>query len=401
MTGGPRSADGRSMARDGGLDVRGIRAAEFPWAAAGEAVFLDHASTGPIPARALHVQAEQAAKRAEPFRLRADDLFPVLARARERAASLIGAPASSIALMTNTSHGVNLAARTLPLSPGDIVLSTAGEFPANVYPWIAATAARGAEFRMLPLAGNWPDEDALIREVAENPRVRGVAISWVSFWNGFRFDLERLGAACHARGAWLFVDAIQGVGAAELDVARLHVDVLACGAQKWLLSPWGTGFAYVRPGLVQSLEPAEVGWMAQPATSNFEQFLDYDPTWFDDARRFEVVTLDFVNFAVMASSLSLFLDIGVSATAAAVRARADQAVEFASSRPDVTLVSPADPARRAGVVALRPPDVGAASQRLKDARVSHAVREGCIRLSPHFYTTADEMTLALRLVAGS
>lgn len=397
---GTSGRDQVRAAEGGAFDVHAIRAAEFPWAQAGASVFLDHASTGPIPGRARRVQDEQAAKRAEPFRLRADDLFPVLARARERAGALIGAPASSIALMTNTSHGVNLAARALPFGAGDVILSTAGEFPANVYPWMAAARARGAEFRMLPLAGDWPDEEALLAELAANPRVRGVAVSWVSFWNGYRFDLERLGEACRARGAWLFVDAIQGVGAAELDVARIHVDVLACGAQKWLLSPWGTGFAYVRPGLVESLEPAEVGWMAQPATSNFEAFLEYDPTWFDDARRFEVVTLDFVNFAVMAESLALFLEVGLGTAATAVRALADQAVAFAASRPDVQLISPADPHRRAGVVALRPRDLAGASQRLKDARVSHAVREGCIRLSPHFYNTHDEMALAIGLVAG-
>jgi cysteine desulfurase/selenocysteine lyase len=382
------------------LDLDLIREREFPWAARGESIFLDHASTGPIPESTRHVIEEQGNKRAEPFRLRAEDLFPVLQRARERAGALIHAPARNIALVTNTSHGVNIAARTLPFGKGDVVLSTHGEFPANVYPWLAATAARGAEFRMLPLAGNLPDEEAIMRAIETDPRVKGVALSWVSYWSGHRFDLAAIGAACRKRGIWFFVDAIQGVGAVELDVIATHVDILSCGAQKWLLSPWGTGFAYVREELIAKLEPAEVGWMAQPVNSDFRKFLDYDAAWHDDARRFEVVTLDFVHFAGMAESIGLFLEVGPAVAEAQVRSLADHAVGFVRANPSIEMVTPADPSRRAGVLALRTKDVEAASERLKALKVSHAVREGCVRLAPHFYNTIDELDAALRAVAA-
>jgi len=381
-------------------DVEAVRQREFPWAARGEAVYLDHASTGPLPERTRRAVAEFGVRRAEPFRLRAEDFFPVLQRARERAAALIGAPSESIALVTNTSHGVNIAARTLPFGRGDVVLSTAGEFPANVYPWMSATRARGAEFRMLPLAGHHPDEAALMRAIDTDSRVKGVALSWVSYWSGHRFDLAAIGAACRKRGIWFFVDAIQGVGAVELDVIAAQVDVFSCGAQKWLLSPWGTGFAYVRPELVRALEPAEVGWMAQPATADFRALLDYDPTWHDDARRFEVVTLDFVNFAAMAESIGLFLELGVRDVAAHVRALADRAVAFVAAHAALELVTPTEPSRRAGVIAIRPRDVEGASQRLKDGRVFHAVREGCVRLAPHLYNTHAEMDRALDVIVG-
>jgi selenocysteine lyase/cysteine desulfurase len=283
---------------------------------------------------------------------------------------------------------------------GDVILSTAGEFPANVYPWLAATRARGAEFRMLPLAGRLPDEEAILRAIETDPHVKGVALSWVSFWNGHRFDLEAIGAACRARGIWFFVDAIQGIGAVELDVVRANVDVLSCGAQKWLLSPWGTGFAYVRPDWIAKLEPAEVGWMAQPATSDFTRFLDYDPTLFDDARRFEVVTLDFVNFAAFAESVGLFLEVGPGNAAAAVRALSQRVVDFVAAHPHLTLVSPAAPSKRAGVCSVVPPDLQAASQRLKNAGVFPSGREGCIRLAPHFYNTPAEVDRALELIAA-
>jgi len=381
-------------------DVRAVREREFGWAASGEAIYLDHASTGPIPARARLAMAAFAVKRAEPFRLTTSDYFPVLRLARERAAQLIGASPASIALMTNTTHGVNLAARALPYGAGDVILSTQGEFPANVYPWMAAARARGAEHRLLPLSGELPDEAALMRAIETDPRVKVVALSWVSYWSGHRFDLPAIGAACRARGIWFFVDAIQGVGPLTLDVVDAKVDILACGAQKWLCSPWGTGFTYVRDDLVTRLEPAEVGWMAQPASDDFAHFLEYDPTLHADARRFEVVTLDFVNFLGMSESLGLLLELGPEAVAAHVQSLGDRAVAFAASTPHIRLVTPHDPGRRAGVFAFRTADIGAASARLRAARVSHSVREGCIRLAPHFYNTTAEMDRVLELLAG-
>ncbi len=380
-------------------DVKALREREFPWAERGESIYLDHASTGPIPARARAAIASLGERRAEPFRLTPDDFFPVHAKARAAAARLIGATPASIALMTNTSHGVNLAARAFPYGKGDLILSTHGEFPANVYPWIAAARERGAEFRLLPLVGDLPDEAALMRAIETEPRLKAVALSWVSFWSGHRFDIAAIGAACRARGILFFVDAIQGLGPLTLDVAAANVDILACGAQKWLVSPWGVGFTYVRKELVEQLVPHEVGWWAQASSGDFSKFLDYDPAWASDARRFEVITLDFVGFNAMAESIGLLLELGPPAIEAHVRMLGDRAIAFADATSAVELVTPRTPSRRAGVLAFRTKDVAASSKRLAGAKVSHSVREGCIRLAPHFYNTTAELDTALALLA--
>ena len=380
-------------------DVKALRTREFPWAERGESIYLDHASTGPIPMRTRDALAAFGLRRAEPFRLTPDDLYPVHAKAREACARLIGAKPSTIALMTNTSHGVNLAARSLPYGKGDVILSTHGEFPANVYPWIAAAHERGAEFRLLPLAGDWPDEAALMRAIETDPRVKVVSLSWVSFWSGHRYDIAAIGAACRSRGIHFFVDAIQGLGPLALDVVAANVDVLACGAQKWLVSPWGVGFAYVREELLAKLEPAEVGWWAQATSGDYAKFLDYDARWADDGRRFEVITLDFVGFNAMAESIGLLLETGPKAIEAHVTALADRALAFADDTPGVEFVTPREPSRRAGVLAFRTKDVAKSSDRLTAAKVAHSVRTGCIRLAPHFYNTADELDAALALLA--
>ena len=380
-------------------DVDSLRVREFPWAARGEAVYLNNASTGPLPRRTTEAVDAFSRLRAEPFRMTDEIQFGTIARSRELCARLIGAAPREIALMVNTSYGINLAARALPLTAGDVVLTFDREFPANVYPWMALARASGVELRRVPCAdGRLPDEAALLRAVETEPRVKAVTVSWVSFATGYRVDLARLGALCREHGIYLVVDAIQGVGAATLDVARCHVDVLACGGQKWLMSPWGTGFVYVRGELVERLEPAAVGWMSVRGSDDFSRLVDYDFTYRDDARRFEVITLPFQDFAGMNASLELLLELGPGAVESHVASLVTRVVEWTVGRDDVRLVTPADPARRAGIVSVAPRDPAAASARLTGAGVYHSLREGAIRLSPHCYNTPDEVDAALAVL---
>ena len=380
-------------------DVRRLRREEFPWSERGDTIYLNHASTGPYPRRTVREMERWARLRTQPHRITVEEQFGAARTARKLAARAVGAAPEEIALFTNTSYGINLAARALPLAAGDTVLTFDREFPANIYPWMALER-EGIQLERIPCRETLPDEDAL-HAALDRPGVRAVTVSWVSFATGYRVDLARLGAACRERGIWFVVDAIQGVGAATLDVHACNIDVLACGAQKWLLGPWGSGFAYVRGELVRRLEPRAVGWLATRASEDFERLVDYDPTWHDDARRFEVFTLPYQDFAGMNTSLALLHELGIERIERHVRGLVDIAVEWACAG-GATLVTPARRESRAGVVALRPHgDARAASRRLEAGGVVHSLREGAIRLSPHCYNTAEEMRHALDLLGGA
>lgn len=374
-----------------GCDVAALREREFPWAGHGGSTYFNSASTGPLPARTLEAVRGALELRTDPARFPDSLLFETFAKARLLAAQLIAASPREIALATNTSYGINLAAFALPLEPGDVVLAPEGEFPANVYPWMAAAERRGIIYRQVPaLADGSVDEAALLDGVTD-PAVRAVALSWVAFTSGYRCDLEAIGAACRANDAYFVVDAIQGLGALPLDVRTCGIDILACGAQKWLLSPWGTGFVYVRESLIPSLQPHVVGWTALRGGDDFSRLLDYDLTWRDDARRFESLTLPAHDFTGFNASLELLLEIGTGTAAAHVESLATMIVEWAQARPDVSLATPARADGRAGIVSLRLADPAAASRRLSAAGVAHSLREGLVRLSPHVFNTAGEV----------
>ncbi|HLV25807.1 MAG TPA: aminotransferase class V-fold PLP-dependent enzyme [Gemmatimonadales bacterium] len=382
------------------LDVAALRAAEFPWMDEGHSVYLNAASTGPTPQRTVRALQEFAARRAQPHTITVEEQFAPLVRSRALAAELIGARQDEIAVAIDTSYGINLAARALPMEPGDIVVTSDREFPANVYPWMALERERGVRLRLVPCRDGLPDEDALIAALDE-PGVRVLTISWVSFATGARVNLERLGQACRERGIYFVVDAIQGIGAATLDVRRAQVDILACGAQKWLLSPWGTGFVYVRRELVEQLRPPMVSWLAVTRSADFNRLLDYDLTYHSDARRFELLTIGFQDFVGMVESLSLLEELGAGAIEQHVRNCADRLVEWAQRAPGIQLVTPDDPELRAGIVVIRPRDPIAAYDRLASAGVACSLREGTVRLAPHCYTTDADLERAMEAVEAA
>jgi selenocysteine lyase/cysteine desulfurase len=380
MTDLATTSDVRSIVRD-------LRNREFPWT--GATTYLNNASIGPIPERTRLVLDSFNARRTAPHLLPDRELQAGLADTRAAAARLIGAHADEIALSPNTSAGLNVAARALPLARGEIVLVSDREFPANIYPWMNL-ADRGVSLEIAPVTTEGFPDEAHLLERLRDPAVRVLAISFVQFSNGFKADLAALSAACRANGTWLVVDGIQGLGNSPLDVREIPVDVIATGGQKWLLSPWGSGFTYVRRELIAKMQPAAVGWMAFEGTDDFTNLVKYSHTLRGDARRFEVGTIAFQDALGMTTSLSLLAGLTVDAIAAYTRALAEPLLAWAREH-EVRIVSPQDELHRSAIVCLAPGHAAEAFRRLKTAGVICALREGAIRLSPHCYSTMEEI----------
>jgi selenocysteine lyase/cysteine desulfurase len=226
-----------------------------------------------------------------------------------------------------------------------------------------------------------------------------LALSLVQFSNGWLADIARLGAAARANDVWLVVDAIQGVGQVPFDVRETPVDVLACGAQKWLLSPWGSGFTYVRRELIAQLAPPAVSWMAFAGTDDFSRLTEYDPTLRADARRFEFITLPYQDFFGMARSMELVLELGVEQIRDHLARLRAPLWDWARSR-GVRVASPAD-RHASGIVCLAPPDPVAAYRALRAAGVVLSMREGALRLSPHAFNTEAEIARVIEVLDGA
>jgi selenocysteine lyase/cysteine desulfurase len=367
-------------------ELEALRREEFPWTS--HTIYLNHASTGPLPARTVRVLEEFNAKRMMPHELPDAMIFSMLDDCRSQIGRLINARETEIALAANTTFGLALAARMIHLKSGDIVLVSDREFPANVYPWVGLRE-NGVTLELVPVtAEGWPDEDRIVSRLVD-PRIRVLAVSLVQFSNGFQVDLARLSRETRASGTYLVVDAIQGIGQVPVDIRRTPVDFMACGGQKWLLSPWGSGFLYVRDELIAGLKPPVTGWMAYEGTDDFTQLTRYSDRLRANARRFEMITLPYQDFAGMRATLDLMLSTTTADVQRHILELHQPVIDWAEAR-GVPVTSPRG-VHGSGILCIAPPDPATVQQRLRDARIIASLREGSIRLSPHFYNTREEM----------
>lgn len=315
---------------------------------------------------------------------------------RQALGRLVGGRPEGITLVRSTGHGLSLLAGGLNWEAGDNVVGARWEYPTNLYPWMALER-RGVELRLAEPVDGRITAEALM--ALADDRTRVVSVSWVQFWNGYRIDLEAIGAACRERGIVFCVDAIQGVGAVQLDVSAAGVDLLSCGAIKWLLGTPGTGFAYVSENLLDQLQPLTVGMGSVADLENaFEPELRWGPT----ARRFEESATSWFDIVAFLACVRLLEEHGMPAVEERVLDLTERiGRELAAAGHDVVEPWPRTRGESSGILSFRTPGTPAKDQvvRLQDAGIIARVHHDFVRLSPHAWTRDAEVDRALEALA--
>ncbi len=360
----------------------------FPYLTGGS-VYLNHAATSPLSTPVVRALSAHIHDRAEGEIDTYGNDLPIVKVWRTNVARMINAEGPErIAFTMNTSDALNIVAAGLPWRSEDHVLLNNAEFPANLHPFLHLRR-HGVDVDVMPAENGVVTTESIARHV--RPETRLIAISAVQFLSGYRADLEAIGALCRDRGILFVVDGIQAVGAVPVDVQAMHIDCLAAGAQKWQMAPQGTGFLFVTDDLQSSLTQQHVGWLSVAKPWHFKDLdQDLDPS----ARRYEGGTLNVAGMHAMHASVSMLLEVGIGAIEGHLLAITDLLIRDLTAIDGVTCITPTDPARRAGIVTVRPPAGLRAEEiavHMRNAGVTIAVREGLIRFSPHFYNTPDEM----------
>ncbi len=348
--------------------------------------FFNHAAVAPLPARAADAIQQTVSRQRDRGTLDYPAWERQLAEARRNVAGLLGAEPTEVAFVKNTTSGLIIAAEGIPWREGDNVVTSAIEFPANIYPWLNL-ARRGVATRMVqPVNGRVRIDDLAD---AMDERTRAVSMSWVQYSNGYRLDLAALSEAVHARGAYLVVDGIQGVGAIPLDVHALGIDFLSADGHKWMLSVEGCGALYVSPEAMGRMDPVNIGWMSVEGASDYS---NYDMVLRDDARRFEEGSHNMIGGHALGASSGLILEAGINAVWERIRGVTDRLLE-GLDRLNCEVLSPRHEYERSGIVSFRVPDTDpvAVVRRLEEAGILASARNGAVRVSPHFYNDTDEI----------
>jgi len=360
-------------------------------------VFLNHAAVGPMSLRAAKEMTRVAALSLSSA-YTAPDWYAKTLKTKALAAQIVNAKSrNEIAFIPNTTTGIANLAGGLDWQPGDRVVITDVEYPANRYPWTdlkrfgveVVEAKEGDDLRI-----KTDDVIALI-----NDRTRVVSVSHVQYASGFRIDLRAIADAVHAVGGLLCVDAIQSVGVLPVDVQAMGIDFLSADGHKWMLGPEGAGFLYCKADLIPQIRPAIAGWLGRINALDYDS---YDERYAEDAKRFEPGCWNIAGNRALGASLELLLEVGIDniwQRVDALNTRLRKGLGPAGYR----VLSPSGEDERSGIVAFVPRDpdleIEMIEKSLRDSGIVIALRGGRLRASPHFYNTDDQIDRLLAVLA--
>ncbi|MDQ2864873.1 MAG: aminotransferase class V-fold PLP-dependent enzyme [Candidatus Eremiobacteraeota bacterium] len=313
--------------------------------------------------------------------------LPAIGAIADGIGAIIGAPSGSVFLGPNVSALQSAIATCIDFrgARNEVVYETL-QFPSLTYVW-AEWERYGAKSVTIPSSdGMTIPTERIIASISERTAI--AVLSHAYYVSGAIADIRTIQQHCRDVGALLCVDAYQTTGVYPYDVVDWDLDMVTGGSHKWLLGGPGCGWIYVKPSMLERFRPAVTGWMAHAAPFAFEDApIRYAPSMY----RFGTGTPTIPGYIVAKPGHDIIRSIGVERIREHNVRLTTKIIENASER-ELQINTPLDPACRTGWIGIDFPGSERVRGELIAERVFIDYRPGCgIRVSPHFYTTDDEI----------
>jgi len=373
------------------MDIQKIRKL-FP--SAKKWTYMNHAAVSPLSTRVVDAMTAFLGDQLQNGLVYEPAWETTQQNARALVGRLLNARSDEIAFVKNTSEGISFIANGLPLRARDTIAVVEGEFPSNLYPWIAL-ANRGVKLAWIP-ERNGRIDLADVRKVLRR-RPIALAISFVEYLSGFRNDMIEIGKMCEEFDVFYFVDGIQGLGALPLDVRAARIDALASDSKKWLMGPQGAAFLYCSRRVLDQIRVTEHGWLS---VKDPFVFRGGEIRYLGNAGRFEPGSLNTVGIYGLAAALELLHDVGIAEISARLLSLTDRLCDGLESR-GYRLLSSRRDGEKSGIVSFAHPKrrSEAIVKMLNEHSVIAATRGGHVRLSPHYYLLESDIDKVVGLLA--
>ncbi len=352
-------------------------------------IYLNHASTGP-----MSINAKKAIEKCiKVYQKQAEfdfkTYFEKLKYSRGIFAQLINAEPEEIAFTHNTSEGIYISLINLPLKEGDEIIVMNETFPAVRY--VVQYNLPKITKKFINFCGKDP-----VRVVGKNlsRKTRAIVLDHTQFFTGEMVDLLPLSGFLRDRGIYLIVDGIQSIGAIEFDTKKIQVDFLATGGGKWLFGPGGTGFLYVNKKNFKILKRLHTGWLGVDWKS-FENF-EVSPPLFDDARMFEMGTRNVIGISGLTENVKILLEFGMKNVEKNILKLKNKLREGFKRLKIPVITTDKEP--QSGIITIKPENPRQIYEFLIKNQIIISLRNNCLRFSPHFYNTEEEIEEVLKIL---
>jgi len=249
-------------------------------------IYLNCARMGPFLKSSMDIGHQEIKRRANPSNISSDEFFSITNTTRSLFSELInGDDPERIVIAPSTSYIISAVARVCDIRAKSKILITEAQFPSNYYPWRRVATEKGAELVIVGRKAQQNYTETFLAAIDENTSV--VAIEPLNWGDGLKVDIDLIGQKAREVGALYLIDGTQYVGAYPYDQMITQPDVLVTSAYKWLLAPYGLSLAYIGEKF-DGKKPIEDSWLNRMNSQYFQRLNDYNDTYRPKARRFEV-----------------------------------------------------------------------------------------------------------------
>jgi len=348
-------------------------------------IYFNHAATGPFSKNVLSIVNQYLLQRSETNIDNFPELVKIASETKNYLCQMLNCTVDRIAFLDNTSNGMNILAQGIKWKKGDSIILNDLEFPANVYPFLNLEK-EGVKVEFVKSKNGIVSADDIINSI--KPSTRLISISYVQFLTGYKADLEKIGNVCREKKIIFSVDAIQGLGAFTLDVEKTKIDYISCGTAKWLLGMQGLAFIYISEKLQQTMQPKYVGWLS---VENAWNHLDYNLELKKTADALQGGTINALGVFGLLPSLKLFANFGYKNVEERIIENSAYFIKKLLEIGIHPILENCEKENLSGIISFKHENSTMIFEELKKKEIYCSVREGMVRLSPHFYNTKEEI----------
>ena len=312
----------------------------------------------------------------------------------KNAAAFLGCLPEEIAITRNTTEGMNIIARGLPLKKGDEVLMTTHEHPGGAVPWLALANDIGIKIKMFE-PGSTKQEmiDLVKKNITKKTRV--LSVCHIPCTVGFIYPVKEFAEICRNNNIYYVLDGAHPPGMIPFNLHETGADFYAMSGHKWLLGPKGTGFLYIRKEMFKHWKPRHVGAYS-------EKKYEFENLVFEHKHEASTIEYGTRNTAIalaLGAAINFIDTIGIENVAARGKAMADYFLAELLQMPELlTVLTPMEESSRASVITFKPKNMLYTDLQGKIAEEANIRLRGinehklnAIRCSFHVFNSFDEV----------
>lgn len=357
--------------------------------------YLNCAYMSPMLKKVENAGRKGIAAKRKPHKISTEDFFRDTEKLRAQFAKLVNCPEPNRnVIIPSVSYGMANAAANLPKKKGRVLLAQ-DQFPSNRYPW------DGYQIDMIekPVDRSKTWSDAFIDKLSSD--VAAISISHTHWVDGSLFDLQRIREKASEVEAALIIDGTQSIGALPFDLSSIKPDALVVAGYKWLFGPYSSGMAYYGE-LFDEGKPIENNWINRKGSENFGGLVKYTDAFQEGALRYEVG--EHSNFILVPMLLAAIKQLN-RWSPEAVSLYIEQISEPAIKEMLEMGFEIEEKERRSphlfGIRFDKRMDAKKIQKSLKDHKVNVSFRGDAIRISPHVYNDARDLSKLTRALKAA